>query len=184
MDYDTNDRLDWISPYELFYSDHYSSYDNAQIFFDFGPKWYLEVAEGDVVTVPFSYETMAPVINWQGVPYYLCAMWYDKDNTDNSTKAFVESADKKGFPVEISPDKNTITIKPIPNTDDPNKPLYMNVVAIQNGSPSMYAPFMSEMVLTRGWTEHETTKDDITANPKGGAASVQVLDFEDLIQKM
>ena len=42
----------------------------------------------------------------------------------------------------------------------------MNVVAIQNGSSSMYAPFMSEMVLTRGWTEHETTKEDITANPK------------------
>lgn len=173
VDYDSYDRLEWLSPYELFYHDKYSSYDNAQIFYDFGPKWYLQVAEDGTVTVPFSYERMEPVVNWQDAPYYLCAMWYDKDNTDNSTDAFIESADKTGFPVEISDNGNKITIKPIPNTTDPSKPLYMNVVAIQNGSPSMYAPFMSELVLTRGWTDDETTVEDITANKP---ESVNVVD--------
>lgn len=166
VDYDPYDRLDSVSPYELFCHDKYSSYNAAQIFYDFGPKWYLDIEEGDVVTVPFSYESMAPVTNWQDVSYYLCAMWYDMNDNQNSTSAFVEAADDRGFPVEISDDKNTITIKAIPNEDDPNKPLYLNVVAIQNGVPSAYAPFMSELVLTRGWTDHETTVDDISAKAK------------------
>lgn len=173
VDYDSYDRLEWLSPYELFYHDKYSSYDNAQIFYDFGPKWYLEVAQDGTVTVPFSYERMEPVVNWQDTPFYLCAMWYDKDNLDNSTSAYIESADQAGFPVEISDNGDKITIKPIPNTEDPSKPLYMNVVAINNGSPSMVAPFVSELVLTRGWTDHETTVDDITANKP---AEVSVVD--------
>ena len=163
VSYDPYERLDYVAPFELFYHDKYSSYNAAQIYYDFGPKWYLDIAAGDVVTVPFSYQKMTPLTNWQDVSYYLAAMWYDMNDNQNSTEAFVESADDRGFPVEISDDKNTITIKPIPNDKHPDKPLYLNVVAIQNGTPSVYAPYMSELVLTRGWTDKETTKEDISA---------------------
>ena len=158
---DSYDRLNRVTPYELFYHSEYSSYNPAQIFYDFGPKWFLDIDNNGNVTVPFSYSSMAPVTNWQDVPYFLAGMWYDKDDSSNSTSAFVEGS--VGFPVEISADMNTITIKPIENTSDPSKPLYMNVVSISGSEPSIYAPIVSELVLTRGWTEHETTKEDISA---------------------
>ena len=173
---DSYDRLDLVTPFELFYHTNYSSYDPAQIFYDFGPKWFLDVDKNGNVTVPFSYASMAPVTNWQDVPYYLGAMWYDMNDSSNSTPAYVEaSSGVAGFPVEISEDMQTITIKPLENVKDPDKPLYMNVVSISGAEPSIYAPIMSEIVLTRGWTEHETTKEDISAK---NSVSVKPVDAQ------
>ena len=61
----------------------------------------------------------------------------------------------KGFPVEISADRNTITIKPIvlEGEDGKNYTYYMNAMGVSSNGTELVAPVISEIVLKRGWTE-------------------------------
>ena len=70
---------------------------------------------------------------------------------------FLDSNDETpGFPVEISDDFNTITIKPLVFSDGKNEAAYyMNICGLQPGTidVEIVAPVKSDIVLTRGWTE-------------------------------
>lgn len=143
-------RMKYRSPYDLFKATDYSSLDIAQIIYDFGPKWFFEVREDGSVIVPFHSYKLPPVIAWPGYPFYL-------GGYAEGAGVFLDSNDETpGFPVEISDDFNTITIKPLVFSDGKNEAAYyMNICGLQPGTidVEIVAPVKSDIVLTRGWTE-------------------------------
>jgi hypothetical protein len=147
--YADNGRLKYYSPYDLFVATNYSSVDVPQIIYDFGPKWFLEVLEDGRVIVPIDYEYLPPMHNWPGYPYYVGAV-------AGEYAVLTGNVDIPGFPVEISDDRNTVTIKPITILNENNKqiPAYMNAVGLTTeGGLEIVATVVSEIVLTRGWNE-------------------------------
>lgn len=141
-------RLEFRSPYDLFVATDYSSVDIPQLMYDFGPKWYLQVLEDGSVIVPFSSLTMPPMANWSDA-FYLSGV-------GNGTAFYDATEEYPGFPVEISSDYNTITIKPIVLTDGTqSQSYYMNALAIDQmtGNFELLATVLSDIVLTRGWNE-------------------------------
>lgn len=145
-------RMDTMSPFDLFCNTTYTSVDVAQLFYDFGPKWYLEVQPDGSVIAPFSATTLPPMSNWGSFPVYLGG--YDS----GSGMAFYESNENiKGFPVEVSADRNTIKIKPIVISDaNGSISYYPNAIIMNQGNPELVAPIISEIVLTRGWNNPVT----------------------------
>lgn len=140
--------MTYASPFELFSSNSYNAYDNESILYDFGPKWYLQVAADGTVTVPFNVNYFFPMSQWTRSTYHLIgaseqyALPYWTDGTTGN------------FPVEISADKNTITVKPV----EFNEQLYYPVGASANfTSWSFNSRTISNIVLTRGWTETPET---------------------------
>lgn len=153
MDFDATsvvngyNTLEYKSPYDLFVapSTKYSSVDVPMLVYDFGPKWYIEVLEDGRVVVPFSTATMPPMINWPGYPFYVGAVGGGNVYFDATTAI-------PGFPVEVSEDYNTITIKPLVVN---NVNCYMNAVAVKSSpagsSYEVLSTVISDIVLTRGW---------------------------------
>lgn len=143
-------RLEYRSPYDLFVATDYSSFDIAQLIYDFGPKWYLEVLADGRVIVPFSSTTMPPMQNWPGYPFYVGGV--------GEGIAFYDANENiPGFPVEISADLNTITIKPI---EVDGAPYYMNAlgVAPQSSGLELIATVLTEITLKRGWTDSAASR--------------------------
>ncbi len=176
MDYDFYEpsRIEYKSPYDLFKAEDYSSVDVPQLVYDFGPKWFLEVQEDGSVIVPFSSLYLPPMHAWPGYPFYVGGVG---KGADGSTVAFYDSNETiKGFPVEVSDDLNTITIKPIVLTDgSKNYSYYMNALGFsgQYGSMELIATVNSDIVLTRGWTETKSAPANYVAAPsKVKAASI------------
>ncbi len=177
IDYDSysTSRMKYMSPYDLFIDKDYSSYDVAQIIYDFGPKWFLQVREDENgkidVIVPFNSFTLPPLQSWAGYPFYLGGV--------GPESAFYDSTpDYPGFPVEISDDRNTITIKPIVIEEDIDSEndmyalkagsYYMNALGVNPMTPNsleLVATIKSDIVLTRGWTEPEAPAS-IAAAPR------------------
>lgn len=149
-------RLDYRSPYDLFQATDYNSIDVAQLIYDFGPKWFLEVLEDGSVIVPFSTLTIPPVTAWPGYPFYL-------GGVGNGTAFFEATEEIPGFPVEISPDGNTITIKPIVIENDSNYlkkgNYYMNAIGMPPMSTDLeiLGTITTDIVLTRGWNGVQTS---------------------------
>lgn len=145
-------RLEFRSPYDLFVATDYSSVDIAQLIYDFGPKWFLEVREDGSVIVPFHSMKLPPLHNWPGYPFYVGGV--------ADGQAFYDANESyPGFPVEISEDLNTITIKPIVLTDGTQEySYYMNAIGSnpQNGL-EIISTVLTEIVLKRGWTETAAT---------------------------
>ena len=168
--YEKKGRLTYMSPYDLFTATDYSSVDVPQVMYDFGPKWFLEVLEDGRVIVPIDYDYLPPMHSWPGYPFYVAGV--------ASGYAVMNSNEEiPGFPVEISEDKNTITIKPIMVSVDNSSavPCYMNAVGMgsSDGSLEVVATVVSEIVLTRGWKE-SGVKNNATAAP----ASVKAVNMD------
>ena len=160
-------RLTYRTPYELFKAEDYASVDVPMLMYDFGPKWFLEVLEDGSVIVPFNSTYLPPMHNWPGYPYYPGGV--------AGGSAFIDATEAvPGFPVEVSSDYNTITIKPIMIADEnasaelPAGAYYMNAVGIGQNGLEIVATVISEIVLTRGWTEPEQPEE------KASAASVRL----------
>ena len=141
--YNTSDAptsFNTITPYELFCNPEYSSYDVASLFYDFGPKWYLQIAEDGSVTVPFNSNRMYPLQAWTDNIYYLAAY------SDNGYISVGENDSNEEFTVDVASDRNTITVNPYimyPNA------IYLNYTWAYLGGKRIN----SELTLTRGWTE-------------------------------
>ncbi len=143
----------YASPFELWCSDSYNGYDNESPVWDFGPKWYLEVAADGTVTAPFNMNYFAPMSNWASYNAYYFAAASDKAYMPYNTNVAADFPGKNGqFPVEISEDGNTITVKPLVANNDT---FYPNMGYVSWGDFSMgnYGQLVSDIVLTRGWTE-------------------------------
>lgn len=146
-------------PYTLFAHEEYGFAQVSDIFYDFGPKWNLEIDADGSVWLPINIEREFPLETFNfGLDYtfYMLAIGmnshlngpvYDKDG-----KLVVDSR----FPVEVSDDRNTITINPIVYNykDESGNPAvetyYPCVAQIQNGYATPLTPRVAgPVVLTR-----------------------------------
>ena len=101
------------SPFDLFTSEIYSSaVTTSDLFFDFGPKWYLQIAEDGTISIPTDLATVPPVMNHTGSAVYPIAMSSDGAGYfDGATS----------FDTEISTNGDTITVLPKQITTDDGK---------------------------------------------------------------
>lgn len=136
------------NPYELFISPDYSGYNYESPIYDFGPKWYFQVQEGGTsVAVPFNVNYFAPAAQWLYYVYQLMPVGQD------GYLPYVRDEYSKvqtGFcPVEISDDKNTITIKPYVHTD--GKSYYLTLCRFFESQGQVQVPLriVSDIVMTR-----------------------------------
>lgn len=163
-------RMDLRTPYDLFIATDYTCLDVPQALYDFGPKWYMEVLEDGRVIVPFNSTYLPPMHNW---PMYAKYDWdactYYLGGVGGGMGIYDATEEYPGFPVEISDDMNTITIRPITvgSGADAQK-LYMNALGINPSDPTsleVIATVISDIVLTRGWTEPAKTAAAASAVP-------------------
>ena len=92
---------------------------------------------------------LPPMHNWTGYPFYVCGL--------AGEYAFLDANEETpGFPVEIASDYSKITIKPIVAG---GQNCYMNAVGVSGGSLELVATVISEIVLTKGWTETRSASD-------------------------
>ena len=179
------------TPWDLFISSEFSVATVADMFYDFGPKWNLEIDADGNVWLPINIEREFP----------MSAFYYGIDHTfymlavGNSSYLGAPVYDYQGnlvldsrFPVEVSEDGNTITIKPIVYNyenqyGEPAVETYYPCVAqLQYGQASPLNPRVSgEVVLKRKGTSAQSaainapvSATTTTAVESMGAAPVPV----------
>lgn len=146
------------SPFDLFADEKYSAYNNAALFYDFGPKWFLHVDENGKISVPINSNQMDPLSNWKvqyghSVVTYLVGL-----GADSYIGQPGNDKDKwPAFPVQVSEDMSTITIQPIKGKTNEGKddtfyptPIEMTY---QGAQPVDGCKVVSGITLTKGWTE-------------------------------
>ena len=143
------------TPWDLFTSSEFSVATVSDMFYDFGPKWNLEIDADGSVWLPLDIEREFPMSAfYYGIDYtfYMLAIgersYLGGDVINNNGQTIIEAR----FPVEISDDYNTITIKPIVYTDTngTTETYYPSVAQLQNGYATPLNPRVrSEVVLTR-----------------------------------
>lgn len=140
----------YCSPFTLFVNwayGNYLYYDASWLFYDFGPRWYIEVgADGKAVGVPFN-AADEPLFGLSG--YYLVGTDPVKGSTiDSNYNAESEQFENEYFPVEISEDRNTITIKALEKS---GYTYYPNCATWSGAEWQASAVVLSEITLKRGW---------------------------------
>ena len=156
------------TPYDLFIASDYSTNKIEHMFYDFGPKWNFEIDADGSVWLPIDIEREYPLETFNfGLDYtfYMLAVGErtylggDIINTDGTT--LIDAR----FPVEVSADYNTITIKPIVYTDasGTTEYYYPCVAQIQNGYATPLNPRVrGEVTLTR---KSRAKAASVKANP-------------------
>lgn len=151
LDDDSYGRLTARTPYDLFIARDYSSVDVSSIFYDFGPKWYIEAVQdknGKVSLIaPVDANLLPPTSNWS-VPFYMAAM----EPKNYVTFTYPEVEGELYFPVEYDAQNDEITIKPFVYA---GVEYFPNIIGIdsQTRGTILENPVVSEVVLTRGWAE-------------------------------
>ena len=164
---DSQGSLDYLSPWDLFKHEKISMVDVPSMFARFGPKIYLHInrakgsenyaKDADSLSITANKMFVSPLAQWS-VPFYMAGIQESGDMvfsyTDTNTGAFGGALE---FPVTLSEDLKTITIKPLLSN---NAVWYPNVVGETTGiggatSYILENRIVSEVVLTKGWTEPE-----------------------------
>ena len=164
-------RLEFRSPYDLFVATDYSSVDVSQLIYDFGPKWFLQIQEDGSVIVPFHSMMLPPMSNWPGYAFYTGGV--------ADGMAFYDSNESyPGFPVEISDDLNTITIKPIVLNDGATDYYYyMNAIGVsQQGGLEIISTVITDIVLKRGWTETAAASSKVACSASANSVTAINMD--------
>lgn len=164
------DILNYKSAWDLFISPDYSSSSVEDSFYDFGPKWHLQIDNKGNVFVPVNVNRILPLTNWQGAEVLFFG--YNPDTNEALMAPQTDSNDAStwpNLPVEVSADKNTITVKPFvynytdENGNNAQRTYYPNMIINTNtvyGMIPMSGKIKGDIVLTRGW------KETITVNAK------------------
>ena len=164
-------RIEFRSPYDLFVATDYSSVDVSQLIYDFGPKWFLQIQEDGSVIVPFHSMMLPPMSNWPGYAFYTGGV--------ADGMAFYDSNESyPGFPVEISDDLNTITIKPIVLNDGATDYYYyMNAIGVsQQGGLEIISTVITDIVLKRGWTETAAASSKVACSAPANSVTAINMD--------
>ena len=150
--------LELATPWDLFIHPEYNASYVEPLLYEFGPKWFLQVAEDGSLFVPVNVNRVAPVTQWASSRGYFLAGANKDENMANYAPADEADLDNveawPNLPVEVSEDKQTITIKSYTLND---VVYYPNLVYESWGS--MYindTKIISEVVLTKGWSGDET----------------------------
>ena len=142
----------YADPYSLFISETYNGYTSDMPIYDFGPKWFLEVAADGSVTAPFNVNYFTPMSSWYTDNYSIYESHFIAYEPTTGTPVGYAGDDAGNivnghFPVEVSEDGNTITLKPILSGGYefyPNAAIYYG-----SGQYSMTFKVISEVTLTR-----------------------------------
>lgn len=196
----------YADAYELFSSaDYQGAYSVAPIY-DFGPKWYIET-DGTDVWVPFNTNYYVPLSSWTTTVSY-AIVWNEYQlignsgtstigygGIDESLQSYQVGYYKDGkFPVEISADGNTITIKPmvltaeITNTDGSITTKQESFYPCaghnfsNNGTYYFMSRIVSDIVMTRGYTASAAQQARVAA-PAAGKNRI-VLNKQKAIQEI
>ena len=164
-----------MSPWDLFKDEKYSGVDVKTLFSDFGPKMFIEVSKSkvtglDSLSITADMYFLPPAAYWS-VPFYMAG--YANKETNNTVFYYSQNgyyAAPLVFPVELSSDKQELTIKPL--TDEAGEKYYPNLIG-SDPTTSMYIldyPIISDVKLTKGWTETSSSK----VSAKSAAPSVSV----------
>ena len=152
------------TPYDLFISSEFSVATVADMFYDFGPKWNLEIdAEGNV-WLPINIEREFPMSAfYYGIDYtfYMLAVG-DKSYLgtpvyDYSGSLLLDSR----FPVEVSADGNTLTIKPI---------VYNYTDQYGNAATETYYPCVAQLQYGQATPLNPRVCGDVILKRKGASA--------------
>ena len=169
MDKDKYNRLNYYNPWDLFISRDYSGVDVKSMFSDFGPKNYLEISAGDVLSITGDMYYMPPV-SYTSAPYYLAAYCPERSSADGNIlfyeKYTAEEYVPLTFPVELSADKKILTIKAVKIAlDNKEYTWYPNLVGYNASTYSYLTDVMvvSDIVLTKGWNENATKSASMPA---------------------
>ncbi len=156
--------FNYQSAYDLFISDTYNGASYTMPVYEFGPKWYFEVMEDGTLAVPFNSTSFEPMASW-------CISGYNQLQEIHliayeptmpmaagyiGQGGYLGSAQTGYFPVEVSEDGNTITIKPYQHEQLPGLDFYPNVGVFYGydgtgeATYSMALAIISEITLTRG----------------------------------
>ena len=104
------------TPYDLFTMENYSVSQVGYMFYDFGPKWNLEIDADGSVWLPLNIELEYPLVAWSfgtNYTFYMLGVSESSYIAGDIVDAAGNTTLKARFPVEVSDDYNTITIKPI-----------------------------------------------------------------------
>lgn len=146
-------NTEYASPYDLFISETYSGFDSESPVYDFGPKWYLQIAADGSVTVPFNNNLFAPLSAWKQYEYYLVGV------SETAALPYVTNSSNEPetghFPVTVSEDKNTLTVNPLTYN---NETYYAGVGYLSYGYYQFPSRIISPITLTRGWSGETETK--------------------------
>ncbi|WP_288241913.1 hypothetical protein [uncultured Bacteroides sp.] len=153
---------DWYAPlatsWDLFHSTEYSAYNTDELFRDYGPKMFLKIEKdengADVVSIITTrmledgynyYRYVDPLADWYRT-LVLCA--YNTETPDNYYTS--------DFPVEVSADMNTVTIKSL---EQDGKIYSLGFATESYGYPNWSFPTTAEgIILTRTADKASTVK--------------------------
>ncbi|MEG1644585.1 MAG: hypothetical protein RR279_01945 [Alistipes sp.] len=133
------------SPTELFCDPTYSAYDSDEIFFDYGPKWYIQIAADGTLSVPVDLSMMTPVSNWYYDQLYLVGANHNEDPAKQSYLA-----DLKKFDMTLSENHKEMSFVPAKNTE--NDTFYPSLASFSTMGASVTVK-CHDITLTKGWTE-------------------------------
>lgn len=160
--------LDQIAtPFDLFTATDYSSSTTDDLFYDFGPKWNLEIDADGKVWLPMDISKEFPMATWNfGIEYtfymlgvgqasYIGAPVYKADGS-----LLLDSR----FPVEVSEDRNTLTIKPIH---------YAYKDADGKGAEEIYYPCVTQLQYGQATPTSPRVAGDVVLKRKTSATPTQ-----------
>jgi hypothetical protein len=152
------------TPYDLFISDEFSVATVADMFYDFGPKWNLEIDADGNVWLPLNIEREFPMSAfYYGIDYtfymlavgnssYLGGPVYRQDGS-----LLLDAR----FPVEVSEDGNTLTIKPI---------VYNYTDQYGNAATETYYPCVAQLQYGQATPLNPRVCGDVVLKRKGASA--------------
>lgn len=161
MDNDTLDRLSVMTPWDMFISRDVNVVDVESLFTEYGPKMYIKVNKDkngrDSLALTANKYFASPVANWS-VPFYLAG--YANQEVNNTMFYWGSETQFEApleFPVTLSENKDTLTIKGYMAN---GSKFYPNVIGVDEGTLYgtqyiLQQPIVSDVVLTRGWNEDE-----------------------------
>ena len=148
--------LQLATPWDLFTHPDYNAATVEPVMHEFGPKWYLQVAEDGSLFVPVNVNRIAPLTQWAYSRGYYLTGANAEENVANYTPSLDDMDDISkwpNIPVEVSADKQTITLKSY-TLDD--VVYYPNIIYDNWGSLYLYdTKVVSEIVMTKGWSGEE-----------------------------
>ncbi len=145
------------SAWDLAVDLNHSAVDNDDLFYDFGPKMFLQISENGA-TLNSNLERFPPVSSWYKADGYYVQEYYLLGCNGVDYLSDVQ------FPVEISDDKQTLTIKAIDGAYYPS--VGYSSYGWEYGA-SFQALGLSEIVLTKGWNGAEETRSRVAKAGKG-----------------
>lgn len=191
---ENKEEMRWGSPYDLFTAKDYSAYNNAGVLWDFGPKWFLQIGEGDSVCVPVNVYDLPPMIAWYRYSWNMCGMTMLPDEYNrlqpygmaapevamDENEHGVDFSKWPRFNVVVSADKNQLDIQSMKMELESESGNIINMEYFPNAMYEYYGNlYRATTVLTTGITmtkgyegESDVTTPTLMSAPVRHAASM------------